>query len=65
MDDEEMFDERRTVARSVKGTLRTFWGLVSEDWREMDHKFFRIVFGAAIFIAVALFWLYFLRAIVP
>jgi Mg2+ and Co2+ transporter CorA len=47
--------------QALKGVLRTFWLMTKEDWGELDHKFYKIVFGAVMFILMGLFWFYFLR----
>ena len=51
--------------QAVKGILKTFVWLTSEDWNELDHKLYRIAFGTVIFIVAGLFWFYFLRNILP
>ncbi|MBI4154206.1 hypothetical protein HY501_02630 [Candidatus Woesearchaeota archaeon] len=51
--------------QTVKGILKTFVWLTNEDWNELDHKLYRIAFGAVTFIVAGLFWFYFLRHILP
>lgn len=51
--------------RSTAGMLKTFSRMTKEDFDEMDHKLFRIALGVGSFIAMALFWLFFLKSIVP
>ena len=50
---------------SIKGVMKTFFWLSREDWNGMDHKIPRLVFGGIAFIVMALFWLYFLRGVLP
>ena len=52
-------------AESIKGVLKMFWSMAKEDFGEMDHKFLRIAVGVGSFAAAALFWLFFLRHIIP
>lgn len=61
---EDVF-EKRSALRTIKGTFRIFFRMTGEDWHRMDHKFFRLVFGGLVFIGMALFWLFFLRNIIP
>ena len=51
--------------RSIKGVLKMFWGMAKEDFNQMDHKLIRITVGAVGFIIAALFWMFFLRKIIP
>lgn len=51
--------------RSAAGVMRTMGGMIREDWQQMDKKFYRLLFGIAGFVAMGLFWFYFLRHIVP
>jgi len=56
---------RQSKLSAIAGFLKTFFWLSREEWREMDHKIPRLVLGGVTFIAMALFWLYFLRGILP
>lgn len=51
--------------QTAKGIIKTFYWMTKEDWQQMDKKFYRLVFGVMGFAAMALFWFYFLRNIVP
>lgn len=62
---EEEYEIKSTRLNSFKGFLRTFFWLSREEWTNLDHKMIRIVFGAVGFVAVVLFWLFFLRSITP
>ncbi len=42
-----------------------FWSMAKEDFNMIDHKLIRITIGVVSFAAVALFWLFFLRNIIP
>jgi len=64
MEDDDL-SPKASKARSFKGFLKTFFWLSGEEWRELDHKLIRIVLGVIGFVAVALFWLFFLRSITP
>ena len=50
---------------AIAGVFKMFFWLSKEEWREMEHKIPRLAFGAIAFIAMALFWLYFLRGVLP
>jgi hypothetical protein len=63
--EEEKFEFRNSKLSSVKGVVKTFFSIAKQDWNELDHKLVRITFGAIGLVAFALFWLYFLRAIIP
>ncbi|MBI4170762.1 MAG: hypothetical protein HY514_03640 [Candidatus Aenigmarchaeota archaeon] len=65
MQEEENLEIRHSRIDSLKGIVRTFFWLSKEEWTELDHKLIRIVFGIAGLVAMALFWLYFLRSITP
>ncbi len=52
-------------SESIRGVLKVFAGSVREDWGSMDKKFYRLLFGAIGFTAMALFWYFFLRNISP
>jgi hypothetical protein len=51
--------------QAIKGVLKTFVSLSKEDFQEMDHKLLRIGIGVVGFILMAIFWLLFLRNILP
>lgn len=51
--------------QAIKGTLKVFTSITKEDWQQTDKKFYRLVFGVIGFAAMALFWYYFLRNIIP
>ncbi len=51
--------------QALKGVLRMFWWMTKEDWGELDHKLYRIAFGAIFFILMGLFWFYLVRTILP
>jgi len=53
------------MLKTIKGILKTFWFLTKSDWEELDHKLLRIASSAIGFILMALFWLYFIKNIVP
>jgi len=65
MQEEENFDIRHSRVDSLKGFFRTFFWLSKEEWSDLDHKMVRIIFGVGGMVAMALFWLYFLRSITP
>ena len=65
MSSEHNTNFRQSRLSSIAGFFKTFFWLSKEEWREMDHKIPRIVLGGVTFIAMALFWLYFLRGILP
>ena len=65
MQEDEKFDIRSSRIDSFKGFIKTFFWLSKEEWTDLDHKLLRIVFGVVGFGAMALFWLFFLRNIVP
>ena len=65
MQEEENVDIKQSRIDFLKGLLKTFFWLSREEWKELDHKLFRIGFGIAVFAGMALFWLYFLRSITP
>ncbi|GEM_PF-1693401 len=65
MQEEENFDIRHSRIDSLKGVFRTFFWLSKEEWSDLDHKMVRIIFGVGGMVAMALFWLYFLRSITP
>ena len=52
-------------SETLKGTLKVFAQGAKEDWNRMDKKFYRILFGVIGFVAMGLFWYYFLRQISP
>ena len=51
--------------RSVAGVLRTLGHMAKEDFDEMDHKLFRLAVGIGSFVVMGLFWLFFLKSIMP
>ena len=51
--------------QTAKGVLRTMLSMSKEDWQQMDKKFYRLAFGVVGFVAMALFWFYFLRNLSP
>lgn len=51
--------------QAIKGVLKTLAWLTREEWGELDHKLFRILMGAIVFIFMGLFWFYFMRTILP
>jgi len=46
---------------AIRGVFKTLFWLTKEEWENMDRKLIRITFGVISFVAMALFWLYFLR----
>jgi hypothetical protein len=50
---------------TFKGVMKTFFQMTKEDFNEMDHKLIRIAVGVVGFVAMTLFWFYFLRNIAP
>jgi len=50
---------------TTKGVFKMMLSGMAEDWQQMDKKFYRLVFGVAGFVAMALFWFYFLRSFSP
>jgi len=51
--------------RTAAGVMKTMGSMMREDWQQMDKKFYRLLFGIAGFVAMGLFWFYFLRNITP
>ncbi|KHO47730.1 MAG: hypothetical protein QT00_C0002G0390 [archaeon GW2011_AR5] len=51
--------------RTAAGIMKTMGSMMREDWQQMDKKFYRLLFGIAGFVAMGLFWFYFLRNITP
>ena len=51
--------------RTAAGVMKMMGSMMREDWRQMDKKFYRLLFGIAGFVAMGLFWFYFLRNITP
>jgi len=49
----------------MAGVTKTMLSGMREDWQQMDKKFYRLLFGIAGFVAMGLFWFYFLRNITP
>ena len=50
---------------AIKGTLKVFAQDTKEDWDRMDKKFYKILFGVIGFVAMGLFWYFFIRQISP
>ena len=59
------FGEFMSKVQAIKGVMKTLFWMTREDWHELDHKFYRIVFGVIGFAVMALFWFYFIRSIFP
>jgi hypothetical protein len=55
----------KTSLKSVKGILSMFWKMTKEDYSIMDHKFIKIASAVVGFAIAALFWLFFIRKILP
>ena len=51
--------------QAAAGVTKTMLSGMREDWQQMDKKFYRLLFGVAGFVAMGLFWFYFLRNITP
>lgn len=51
--------------QAITGVLKTFTWMTKEEWDRMDKKFYRLLFGIAGFVAMGLFWFYFLRNLSP
>ena len=51
--------------RTISGVTKTMLSGMKEDWDGMDKKFYRVAFGVAGFIAMALFWYYVIRNFSP
>jgi hypothetical protein len=51
--------------RTITGVFKTLFWVTKEEWSELDHKILRLIFGAVSFVAMALFWFYFLRNVFP
>ncbi len=65
MEDDFTYNKRKSKLRSFAGFLKTFFSLSKDELGEMDHKLMRIGASVATFVVMALFWLFFLRNIVP
>ncbi|MBI2173468.1 MAG: hypothetical protein HYT73_04680 [Candidatus Aenigmarchaeota archaeon] len=65
MEDDFTYDRRKSRLQSFVGFLKTLFSISREEFREMDHKLVRIGVSVATFAVMALFWLFFLRNIVP
>ena len=50
---------------TVKGTLRTLFWLVNEEWRFLDHKMVKIIAGAITFLIMGLVWYFVIRNFMP
>ncbi len=50
---------------TVAGVMKTMGSMMREDWQHMDKKFYRLAFGIIGFVAMGLFWYYFLRNLSP
>ena len=51
--------------KATAGVLKMMGSIMREDWQQMDKKFYRLLFGIAGFVAMGLFWFYFLRNLSP
>lgn len=51
--------------QAAAGVLKMMGSMMRQDWQQMDKKFYRLLFGIAGFIAMGLFWFYFLRNLSP
>jgi hypothetical protein len=51
--------------QSMAGVMKTFFSLSKEEWDNLDHKLIKITMGVVSFVAMALFWFYFIRHIIP
>ena len=65
MEEDFTYNKKRTRMQTVAGILHTFFGLSKQEFTEMDHKLMRIGVSVATFIAMAIFWMLFLRNIIP
>ena len=65
MEEDFTYNKRKTKLQSLAGFLKTFFSMSREEFGQMDHKLTRIGAGVATFAVMALFWLFFLRNIVP
>jgi len=50
---------------AIKGVMKILFWLTKDEWSEMDHKVVKLVFGVIGFVAMALFWFYFIRTVLP
>jgi hypothetical protein len=63
--EEYTYNKKKSKWQSFAGFMRTFLTMANEDFNEMDHKLIRIGMGITMFVVMALFWLFFLKNIVP
>ena len=65
MEDDFTYNKKKSKWQSLAGFMKTFLGMAKEDFNEMDHKLIRIGMGVTTFVVMAIFWLFFLKNIVP
>ncbi|MFH0949431.1 MAG: hypothetical protein V1802_03000 [Candidatus Aenigmatarchaeota archaeon] len=63
--DDELILRNESKISMIKGTMKTFFDDVKGDFRDMDHKLMRILFGVIGFAIAAAFWYFFLRNMMP
>ena len=65
MENDFTYNRKRSKLQTVAGFMKTFLGLSKEEFGDMDHKLIRIGVSVTAFVAMALFWMFFLRNIIP
>ncbi len=45
--------------RNARGTMKIFFSMLYDDYREMDHKLLKILAGIVYLVISAILWLYF------
>lgn len=49
----------------IRGTLKTLWNMMTEEFDVMDHKLLRIIAGIISFLVAGAIWFFFLRNFLP
>lgn len=49
------------IKKTIKGIIKTFFWLIEEEWKEMDHKVIKIATGLVSFLIAAAFWFFVFR----
>ncbi|MBI2579305.1 MAG: hypothetical protein HYW27_00200 [Candidatus Aenigmarchaeota archaeon] len=65
MEEDFTYNKKKSKLRHLAGFVKAFFSLSRDDFREMDHKLVRIGVSVTTFVVMALFWLFFLKNIVP
>lgn len=65
MEDDLTYNKKKSKLQGFAGFLRTFFGISKDEFREMDHKLVRIGVSVTTFVVMALFWMFFLKNIIP